>query len=107
MNYYDTLSEAIEGLKERGFTEDFQLSEKHLKCEERDEQYAPQQFEVVEVYRFEGMSNPDDNSVIYAIKTDNGRKGMLVDAYGAYAESLSLEMAQRLRMDRDPDHIKT
>lgn len=86
---------------------DYNLSEKHLQCKELDANYTPQQFEVVEVYRFEGMSNPDDNSVIYAIKTDDGNKGTLVDAYGAYADSISLEMAQRLRMDRDPDHIKT
>jgi hypothetical protein len=40
---------------------------------------------IVEHHRFEGMSDPDDSSVVYALEASNGLKGLLVDAYGAYA----------------------
>ena len=41
---------------------------------------------ITAVYRFEGMSDPDDNVVLYAIESNTGVKGLLVDAYGAYAD---------------------
>lgn len=105
MKAYDTLSEAIEDLKSQGYIYDFNLEEKQLCCESLDKTFPPKEFKVVGSYRFEGMSNPDDNSVLYVIETNNGEKGTLVDAYGVYSDSISLEMAQRLRMDRHPDQI--
>lgn len=105
MNSYDTLSEAIEDLKKQGYTYDFNLEEKQLCCEALKKNYPPKDFKVVGSYRFEGMSNPDDSSVIYVIETSSEEKGLLVDAYGAYADSISMEMAQRLRMDRRPGQI--
>jgi hypothetical protein len=105
MKDYETLSEAIEDLKVQGYIYDFNLEEKQLCCEKLDKTFSPKEFKVVGNYRFEGMSNPDDNSVIYVIETSSGEKGTLVDAYGVYADSISMEMAQRLRMDRAQDKI--
>jgi len=42
-------------------------------------------------------SSPDSNSVLYAILSCLGVKRTLVDAYAAYAENMSFEMAQKLR----------
>ena len=56
-----------------------------------------------EVHRFEGMTNPDDSSVLYAIASTGGLKGLLVDAYGAYAESVSQEMIRKLQIDKQTD----
>lgn len=105
MKAYDTLSQAIKDLKNQGYTYDFNLEEKELCCQALDKTFPPKEFKVVGSYRFEGMSNPDDNSVLYVIETSSGEKGTLVDAYGTYADSISLEMAQRLRMDRESSKI--
>ena len=99
MSSYDTLSQAINSLKEKGYTLDFNLKEKALECKELGEEYDPSQFHIVETYRFEGMSSVDDSSVLYAIETEKGNKGTLVDAYGPYAEAISMEMAQKLKVD--------
>jgi hypothetical protein len=99
MEQYDTLSEAIAGLKRRGFTEDFNLSPTCLECSSLQIQVHPEDFEITEVHRFEGMSNPDDNSVLYGIEAKNGIKGILVDAYGVYSEALTEEMARKLRKE--------
>jgi hypothetical protein len=48
------------------------------------------------MYRFEGDSNPDDSSIVYAISSNTGLKGTLVDAYGAYSENLNFDMAKKL-----------
>jgi hypothetical protein len=98
MHTYDTLSQALNDLQARGFTYDFNLLENNLECKAKQSLYNPQQFNVVEVYRFEGMTNPDDSSVVYAIETEDGLKGALVDAYGAYADSLSPELIAKLNI---------
>lgn len=94
---YDTLSGALNGLKQRGYTEDFNLKENCIICTSKPLELKPEEFDIEEVHRFEGMSNPDDSSVVYAIASTYGVKGVLVDAYGAYAEAITPEMAQKLR----------
>ncbi len=93
---YDTLLDAINGLKAKGFTLDFNLKENRLHCTEAGRQLSPEEFEVTEVYRFEGMSSPDDNSVLYAIESHDGLRGTLVNAYGVYADAISNAMVAKL-----------
>lgn len=93
-----TLSQTLNSLKERGYTLDFNLKENCIICGSRPLELGPEEFDVDEVYRFEGMSNPSDSSVVYAISTSDGAKGVLVDAYGAYAEAVSPEIARKLRI---------
>ncbi|AZJ36089.1 phosphoribosylpyrophosphate synthetase [Tenacibaculum singaporense] len=100
MYTYDTLSEALKDLHKRGFTLDFNLKENEIESKNTKEFFSPDFFEVVEVHRFEGMSSTGDNSVVYAIQTKTGVKGVLVDAYGVYADSLSSEMIQKLKIVR-------
>lgn len=101
MYTYDTLSEAINGLKKRGYTEDFNLEPQCVKCASLDLQLHPEHFTVDEFHRFEGASNPSDNSIVYAIHSNEGVKGVLVDAYGMYSESLTDEMARKLHVSHE------
>lgn len=98
MKNYDTLSEAVEDLKKRGYELDFNLKPKGLECKDPEMILKPEEFMVDEFHRFEGESNPADASVVYAISASNKLKGVIIDAYGAYAESLSFEMLQKLKM---------
>lgn len=98
MKSYDTLSEAVNALQKEGYTEDFRMKFDCLSCEGTDLSYRTDQFEVTSVYRFEGMSDPDDNSVLYTIEAEDGRKGMLIDAYGVYADPISIELIEKLKM---------
>lgn len=101
---FDTLSEAINSLKQRGYDSDFNLHPEWIECVPMNLKLDPAQFHVDEVHRFEGMTNPDDSSVLYAISTPQGVKGILVDAYGTYADSLSSEMISRLQIDKKTNH---
>lgn len=38
-----------------------------------------------EYHRFEGVSDPDDLSIVYAIESQTGTRGILVDAFGVYS----------------------
>ena len=96
MIIYETLSQAINGLRERGYTTDFNLAENCLVC--NNDKFNINDFEIVEVHRFEGQTNPDDSSILYAVESTKGVKGVLVSAYGVYAEGMSAEMAKKLSL---------
>ncbi|MBL7762729.1 MAG: phosphoribosylpyrophosphate synthetase, partial [Chitinophagaceae bacterium] len=70
MYNYDTVSQAINSLKKRGFSLDFNLSENCIVCSE--DKFNPEDFEITEVYRFEGNSDPADEAVVYAIESNRG-----------------------------------
>ena len=97
---YDTVSEAVNGLKKRGFAMDFNLKENCLVC--HPHKFNPEDFEIVEVYRFEGNTDPSDEAVVYAIESGTGMKGVLVNGYGISADPLSSEMAKKLSVQRKP-----
>ena len=94
---YDNLVEALDDLKKRGYTYDFNLKENSIVCDEINQVLSPNEFTILEIYRFEGMSDVDDESIIYALESKDGKKGTMVDAYGIYAGTLSSEMIDKLR----------
>ena len=96
---YDTVSEAVNGLKKRGFILDYNLGENCLVC--HGDKFNVNDFEIVEVYRFEGNSDPADEAVVYAIESVKGEKGGLVNGYGISAESIGSEMAKKLSLHRN------
>lgn len=104
MKTFETLSEAISALVVKGYSNDFNLHPEWIECPPLNVKLKPEEFHVDEVHRFEGMNNPDDSSVLYAISSTTGLKGLLVDAYGVYAESLSSMMINRLKIDQNTNH---
>ena len=97
MTAYDTVTEAISDLRKRGFTLDFNLAFDKLICEANGACLLPYDFEITEMYRFEGDSNPSDEDVVYAIESKTGeKKGIYSGAFGTYADEVSSEMIQKL-----------
>jgi hypothetical protein len=78
---------AIHLLERSGYTADF-VAERGdtLRVSGTERRYAAAAIHIRDVYRFEGTSDPDDMSVIYAVETDDGTRGMLIDAFGTYAD---------------------
>ena len=99
MPAYDTVSQAVTGLKDRGYSLDFNLKTNCIECE--GQKFNSQDFQITEFHRFEGNSDPGDEAVVYAIESDNGLKGVLVNAFGVYAESLSDEMIKKLNFQKN------
>ncbi|MFN4314902.1 MAG: phosphoribosylpyrophosphate synthetase [Chitinophagaceae bacterium] len=99
MYTYDTVSAAVNGLRQRGYQLDFNLAENCLICQ--GNRFDIHDFEIVEWHRFEGNSDPADESVVYAIEGKDGEKGLLVSGYGTSAEGMSAEMAKKLTIQRN------
>lgn len=91
-----TLSQKINSIKEKGYTLDFNLDKDKITDISGKKFYMPNEFNVDKVYRFEGMSNPSDNSILYAITTSDGKKGILVDGYGISGGQISEELQEKL-----------
>jgi len=99
MYIYDTLTAAVADLEQRGYEYDFVLAQDCIECKSLDLQLMPEEFEIDEFYRFEGMTDPADSAVIYAISSPVGNlKGVMIDAYGVYAENVSPELLDKLKI---------
>ena len=82
---YTTMAEAVEDLKQRGFTANFEFLNQAFRDVDTGKVYQADELTIVEHYRFEGASYPDDMSVVYAIESAGGPKGVIADAFGTYA----------------------
>jgi hypothetical protein len=63
--------------------------------------FRAEELTIVEHHRFEGSSDPDDLSVCYALETQDGTRGILVDAYGVYANPEVSEFLTRVRVHKE------
>jgi hypothetical protein len=73
-------------LKGRGYLEDFRVDKDGLKTYSSDSKsYKPADVKITNFYRFEGVSDPGDMTVLYVIETSDGVKGTLADGFGPYA----------------------
>jgi len=84
---YTNMVEAIEELRKRGFTANFEFLDQTFRDVNSGRTFKADELTIVEHYRFEGASDPDDMSVVYAIESDDGLKGIVADAFGLYANA--------------------
>ena len=97
MKNYESLADALNDLRKRGYETDFETQSPCLYCSDLDLRLIEEEFHVDEVYRFEEDSNSDDNAVVYAISSSAGIKGTIVDGPGASSGNISFEMAKKLQ----------
>lgn len=79
-----------------GYDDDFKISDKGLRSLKTEKVYQPEDVNVINFFRFEGQSDPNDNTILYVIETNDGLKGTLVDAYGPYADRKLSEFMQQV-----------
>ena len=87
MPYMKSLANCLTHMVNDGYTEDFTVTEEGLRSVQHLNSYLPEEIQVVNFYRFEGESDPDDNAILYIIETVDGIKGTLVNSYGTYSDS--------------------
>ncbi|MEP7143920.1 MAG: phosphoribosylpyrophosphate synthetase [Ferruginibacter sp.] len=89
-------------MKANGYALDFNIVFDKIICRENGLCLNPNEFEIVQVYRFEGDTNPDDEDIVYAFESKDGTiKGSMTSAYGVYADTVSTEMIQKLTMHQN------
>lgn len=93
--YMDTLSQRMNNLKDEGYTEEFVINGNVISSKSGKE-YKPGTLLITQTFRFEGESNPSDSSELFAIETNDKKKGLLVLAYGAQTED-NAEVIKRIK----------
>lgn len=92
---FDTLSEAVNALTKEGYTDDFQSEERCIKAIYSKNEYQPDALKIVQVFRFEGMTDPQDQSTLFAIEAKDGVKGTLVMSNSA-SHNHNLDLIQKI-----------
>lgn len=95
--HYGTVTEAIKAYRDQGFTKDFNLKENCLVC--GNTRHQADDFHIVDVYRYEGASDPGDEAAVYAIAANDGTKGILVTGYGYSSENVPPALLKKLSRD--------
>lgn len=98
---FGTLSETINGLISQGYSHDFNVQEECLVCCQTKVTLAPDDFQIDKVYRFEGASDPDDQSILYAISSIKfDMKGVLVNGYGISSDEKTSKLIEKLETNK-------
>ncbi len=95
MFHYAPMSVALSELGKKGYTTDFNLQEDRIKN-------SPEEFEIEEIYRYEGDTDPGDEVTVYGIKSSNGEQGVFVAGFGAYTEKSAAKALHNMSI-RDYD----
>lgn len=80
MYHYAPVSQALDELKEKGFTIDFNNQEGRIIN-------SPDEFTIVHLYYYEGDSDPGDEATVYGITSSTGEKGVFVVGHQAYTDN--------------------
>jgi len=98
---FDTLSQAVNTLtQEDGYKEDFEADETCIKALYSKKEYQPSDLKIINSYRFEGMTNPGDESTVFTIEANDGTKGTMVMSYGA-SSSQNEELIKQIPYKKD------
>jgi hypothetical protein len=80
----DTLSDAIRRLQAEGYTGNWFANRDHLlECNESGDVLDPEEALIDHILRFEGQSDPGDMSILFALQTPAGSKGLYSAPFGA------------------------
>jgi hypothetical protein len=98
---YRTLGEAVEDLRRRGFSENFEFLSKTFQAINTGKTFTADDLTIVEHHRFEGASDPDDLAVLYAIEAADGTRGTIADAFGPQANPDLGAFLKNVKMHED------
>jgi hypothetical protein len=93
---YTDLADAVESLKEQGYTYIFGLEEDCIKCNSLETEYSPDELTVVESHFFDQGTDPGNESSVHAITAESGVKGLLIVSYGMYVDRAKAALIDRL-----------
>src|SRR5690349_10657649 len=77
-----TLVSVLAQLKQAGVAAEFIITDEGLKDMATEKVYQPDDLVILDFYRFEGVSNPDDMAILYVLECEDGVVGTVTNAYG-------------------------
>ncbi len=94
----DTSSDAIRRLQGEGYTGNWFANRDHeLECDETGRRFDPADVEIDHILRFEGESDPDDMTIVFALRAPSGDKGVYSAPYGAAMPAEDADVIAKMR----------
>lgn len=104
---YGTMSETINGLIKLGYTHDFNIKDECIICHKTNITLSPDDFQIDYIYRFEGDSDPEYQSILYAISsTKFNVKGILVNGYGISSDEVASKLIEKLNTHNEQNNME-
>jgi hypothetical protein len=96
----ETLAQSLERLSAEGYVDGYRAERDGLRSLGDGTIRPPESFRVDEIVRFEGDSDPSDESAVFALSSESGeRKGTYTVGYGSLMDALDAAIVRRLRSD--------
>lgn len=92
----ETITEALAFLAERGYTREFEIDGGGLGLRDAAQLHALATAVVDFRFRFEGASDPGDESIVLGVTCGRTRRGVVVSAYGPAADPAHVAVLQAL-----------
>ncbi|MFL5740801.1 MAG: hypothetical protein ACJ75B_11325 [Flavisolibacter sp.] len=94
------LEKCLNKLEAEGYTDQYKVEKGKLLDLTNNKKYKAKEVKAVNFFRFEGITDPEDMSILYAIETSDGRKGTLIDAYGMYSDDDTGAFMQEVEINK-------
>jgi len=92
----DHLTNQLQQLEKQGFTDQLKFENGQLTNLSNQLKYSANQIIHSDEYRFEGMTNPSDMSILFAIEFVDGRRGTLAAPYGSQGDADLFEFMNKV-----------
>lgn len=99
-----TLSTCVNRAVKKGYDTNFRVQPNGMLWDNNDRYYDPEEVIIDDFYRFEGESDPGDNAILYLVRTIDGNKGTLIDAYGVYDDANVSEFIRNVENIHKQNH---
>ncbi|HYF68048.1 MAG TPA: hypothetical protein VD884_07925 [Ohtaekwangia sp.] len=97
--YMRDMTQQMNHMLHLGYDKNFKVVPEGLQLLETSQVYQPSDLLIVNYFRYEGISDPEDNSILYIIETNDGQKGTLLDAYGMYSDPLIEKFMKNVKIE--------
>jgi len=96
---YNSVIEAVADLEKRGYTHDFVLDDANecIVCHQKELSLPPDKFEIDAVFRFDAQSDPEDETIVYAVSSKElSIKGIIINSFSIYGDANANGLVEKL-----------
>ena len=98
---YNDLADAVESMKEKGFTHTYEIEDNAINCSEIERKFSADELRIIDSYSQEAGTDPGSESTVYGIESKDGIKGILIIAFGMYSNPGKAKLIDRLLSKED------
>ncbi|MEP1151222.1 MAG: hypothetical protein ABJH08_05785 [Balneola sp.] len=93
---YNDLADAVESMKEKGFTHTYEIKDDVISCRELERNFKADELTIMDSYSQEAGTDPGSESTVYSIESNDGVKGTLIIGFGIYSNPQKAKLIDKL-----------